>query len=239
MLKQALYTYVRSVNPKNYKLLKDKTYRMILMVLFIVIPVLTTGLLNNINNLYTATKYLPLVLLEISNIDGAMRLPKVIYLAPMQQEDRRKYVNMLLIIKISAVTGLAIGLDLLWGIVYGTGIHDIILNTIIYTSIGIAVCVGFRDGKEIVEAARNMLKSRKWHLGWNLANICIGLILILGFLPGNNAKNEDYLFQIHHNIWCILLLMLIIDYKILKNNYQIMIQAANDYETAYLKKECQ
>lgn len=225
MLKQALDTYWHAVMPKNWKRLKDKTYRMILLILFIVIPILTTGISENINNLYILTKFMPLVLLEVSNLDGTMHLPKAMYLTPMQQEDRRKYVDALLVIKIGIVAGLAVFLDLLWGIAYGIGLNDVILNIIIYTSIGISVCV--REFRV------------KLYLDWNLANLCIGLCLILGFVPGSNGQNAGYFLEIHPNIWFVLIFMLMIDYKILKNKYKKMLQAVSNYEIAHFKKGCQ
>ena len=127
MFKQALNTYWKSLHPRNIKRMKDKTFRVILTLFFIIIPVTLTGISDNINELYTMTKFIPLVVLEITNLDNGICLPKAMYLTPTKKEDRAKYIRSLLGIKITVAVGLALFFELLWGRYYGVEIKDFII----------------------------------------------------------------------------------------------------------------
>lgn len=238
MFKQALSTYWKSLHPRNIKRMKDKTFRVILTLFFIIIPVALTGVSDNVNELYTMTKFIPLIVLEITNLDNGIRLPKPMYLTPTKKEDRAKYIRSLLGIKITVVVGLALLFELLWGMYYGVEIKDFIINIIIYASIGIADCVGVGVlGNDSTEQAKIIQKVGKEHLGWNLANLLVGVLLILGFVPMNTGENAEFVFEIHPIVLAGMFLLLIADYMILKQNYGIMMKAACDYELAYLKKD--
>lgn len=237
MFKQAWYTYWKSLHPRNLKRLENKAFGLVILFLYVIIPVLLTGVSDNIDTLYTFTKFIPLFVLKVSDIDNGIRLQKAIYLTPMQKEERQNYINALLAIKIGVVVILAIVLDLLWGIAYGSGIKDVVTNTIIYGSIGIANCVGVGIiGKDIKEATKTMQKIGQEQAGWNLANDMVGILLILGFVPVNTGIYADYLFGIHPVVLAGCIFLLFADYKIMKVNYQTMLRAAGEYEINVMSK---
>lgn len=234
MFKQALYIYWKSLHPRNLKFIKDK-YLAAFVFFFVLLPGVDEIMESGIEAFYAFAKFLPIALMKMSNLKYKLNVPKALFLVPMKEKDREKYVRTLLGIKIGGSILLGLLLELAWSVIYGISIVDILATLFIYLSFGIAdyLCVegtfgaGFKIVHGVWTAEGNITYST-----CNLLNIVLVGLTLMVWTPMSLILDKSRLWEriITHEMGVTLLIMLILDIIIVIRQYRDMMTSICNYE---------
>lgn len=230
MFKQALYTYWTSLHPRNIKYIIHK--RWVTFVLFFVfLPNVTEIKQNGAGAFYPFTVFFPIVLMKMSNLAQKISIPKALFLAPMQQEERENYIKYLIGIKIGVSMLLGLFIQLVWKRFYPISWIDVLICMFVYLSYGIAeyFCVegALDDGSRIEHGVRGedgkiTVSSSNW-----MAIACAILMYIV--LPLNLTEEIPIFMQAPAQI-PLLLLLFFYDIVIIIRQYRDMLNTICKYE---------
>lgn len=151
MWKQAWKSYLASLHPRNYKKINGDNYLGLAAVYWLIINPIFQDYGGNADAVEQISFWImtvaPYILMWWSNLGGRLPMPKQMYLLPMKQPERGKYIETLLYIKIGfpAIVGLV--LQLLRGLIFGIHPVKILLCTLgtISFGIGMYVCSSLRS----------------------------------------------------------------------------------------------
>lgn len=140
MLKQAFYTYILSLHPKNLKNAKQKPDFWLYCCM----------ILNGFNKtdgyrlesfLFLVMILFPLLLMVWSNMNGRLPMPKAMFLSPMGLENRKQYIKVMIVVKIGVPVAVGFFLHILWGSIYGLSPICIFASLIAHSSFGLGMYV--------------------------------------------------------------------------------------------------
>ena len=234
MFKQALYTYLTSLHPRNLKHIIEKPW-----TLFIVVMILLPNF-NNIRDIgmgafYPSTVLWPLVLIKISNLTGRINVPKALFLAPMHVEERRKYIKCLIGVKIGVSMLLGLIIQLVWYITYAISVLDVLVSMLAYLSFGIAeyFCVeGTLDGGVKIEHGVRVQDGNVTASSCNLLVIVGVVLMFMGYIPSTIIEKSTQTWIVLHVPYVIGLLVIILffDIIILIRQYRDVLNTLCNYE---------
>lgn len=185
MFKQALYTYWKSLHPRNLKYIVEKRWITFVLV-FVLLPDFSEIKQYGIGAFYPFTIFLPVALMKMSNLVRKINIPKVLFLAPMQEKERKLYIKYLIAIKIGVSMMVGICIQLVWRMFYSFSATDILICMFAYLSYGIAdyFCVEgtLVDGTRIEHGVRQMDGT----ITFSSCNLLVAMgviITCMGFMP--------------------------------------------------------
>jgi len=239
MWKQAWKSYLASLHPRNYKKINGDNFWGIAAVYWLIINPIQQDYSGNGDAVEHISFWImtvtPYILMWWSNLGGRLPMPKQMYLLPMKQPERGKYIHTLLSIKIGfpAIVGLV--LQLLRGLMYGIHPVKILLCTLgtISFGVGMYVCSSLRSkfDRYIRYAVRGKDGTGKDAF---LNGICMIYSIIYHLLvaAGELTPGDPLWVNL---LWLIvpLAVMIIMDIAIIKTRYLWTIVDACNYEESF------
>jgi len=236
MFKQALYTYWKSLHPRNLKFIKDK-YWTTFIILFVLLPDYTEVKRDGIAAFYTVTIFLPIAIMKISNLVYKLKVPKALFLVPMKEKDRENYVKCLLGIKIGASMLLGFVIQCIWGLYYEIPFVEMLAILFSYLSYGIAdyICVegNFGGGSKIEHGVRTASGVIAYS-SCNLINIVAVWFVLWICAPQRLDEALLHDVALTPAMQVAVILMLILDIIIIIRSYRDMMKCICDYEENFL-----
>lgn len=236
MMKQAWRSYLASLHPRNYKKIKNLGFGFIWIWSFGNTFARNIAEDNGADALFKATFWLmlllPYFLMWWSNLGGRLPMPKQMYLLPMKQPERGKYIHTLLCIKIGFPVLVGLVLQILRGLIYGMEPLRILLCTAAFISFGIGmyVCSSLRSkfDRYIRYAVRGEDGTGKdAFLNWTCM---IYSVIYHALASAVEFTESDSLWKAI--LWTMipLMIMIIMDMAIIKTRYLWTIVDACNYE---------
>lgn len=189
MIKQAWYTYLTQLRPRNIKnVIKLSNIYLAYFRLFFIPSVMQNIIVDFLQQDNTAAFffaymfYLPLILMKWSNRNTRLHLPKRMFLSPMGIENRKKYITALIFIKIGVPTLLGLLLRILYVIKYGFEPLFMVGSTIAMCSFGIGtyLCSEMRINRD--ELIRYAIRDKNGIVKNSVLNwICMIVSIIMLF----------------------------------------------------------
>ena len=237
MLKQAFYSYLSAIHPRNIKKLKEEGNWFWYIYFLFIYPML----MNTINGddfaqyiWFTAIKMLPILLMSWSNLPSKFLMPKAMFMCPMKQEDRKKYINSVLFLKIGIPILFGVSIELVWSIFYGFKIWQILTIAFVHFSIGIASYLCF-EGKGKYDKSINFARRDKsGNIRWAWVNILSLILAVLLLIGLEMADMTSFMTKGSAIVIGIVVIMLFFcDVWIITHQYEETIEQAGDYELTF------
>ena len=233
MLKQAFRSYISSLHPRNVKKLKSGGGFWIVYWL-VIYPMLMSSI--NVENFAqiiwsTVIKMWPFLMMLWSNISSKFLMSKAMYLCPMTLEDRRKYINAVLVMKIGFPVLFGLLIEVVWSLFYG--FHPLQCLAILFThfSVGVATYICFEAPSKADRWISYARKDKQGDIRWAWMNVVVtivGIFLLLGLEMSDLTEVIDLGSGIFIGI-CVVV-MLILDICIIATQYEDTVESAGEYE---------
>ncbi len=235
MLKQACRSYLASLHPRNIKKVKSTNAFWLVYWIFV-----WPGLMGSTNEevgadlFYLSTKMIPFLIMTWSNISSRYLMTKQMFIAPMKKEDREKYVNYVLYLKIGFPVCIGFLMEMMYSCLLGFNWYRTFVQIFIYLSVGIAmyVCIdgtGWAD-RNITWGRRGADGKMKWAF-MNMTTFVWGLLALAGLEANDIPAQMDILANILVNGG--LLVFAIFNILIIRNQYKDVIEHASNYEASF------
>lgn len=238
MFKQALRSYVTSLHPRNFRKIKDTSGMFLWFYWLLINPAIMeierTGEWK-FKVFFWITTITPFYMMWWSNLGYKLSMSKLMYLLPLKTEERKRYLTMLLLIKIGFPVVVGIVLHIVFAMIYGMAWWRIIICAVCTCSFGIGmyVCSELRSkfNRYIRYAVRGKDGTGKdaW-LNW----ICMiySVIVMLFF---RMAEYEGEMESFMENMWIIGIvgICIVMDVIIIKTRYKDAIEDVCNYEKVF------
>lgn len=241
MLRQAFQIYLVSLHPRNLKKVpKERQPSWFLMIYWVVIAPMMLNKSEGLENYFMVVldniiKFFPILLMLWSNLLGKIFMPKAMFLAPMQKEERKQYINNIILIKIGIPILLGILLEIIRGFFFEINLLRSAVIIFIQFSFGIGcyICNTYpidRYCRSINLGVKD--KNGNPKTAWlNVFNMGIGIALLVSFEITDFTTNmtffDGFLFVF------LLGLLVIFDILIIKTQYRSMIEDSCDFELSF------
>ena len=236
MLKRAFRSYLSSLHPRNFKKLTNNNGGFWLFYWVFIYPLIVSGSNPNFPHFmwFTMIKMFPFFLMGWSSMSSRFLMPKAMFLCPMKEEDRREYINAVLVMKIGFPVLVGIVIELLFSLYYGFKPLQIIAIAFVHFSVGIAMHICF-EGKgkndQIISQAR-IDKNGKTRWAWmNVVLMIWAILLLAGFEVIDMTSAMDWWSGIA--IGVSLVAFVIFDIAIVATQYRDTIVQAGNYELTF------
>ena len=235
MMKQAVRSYLTSLHPRNIKKVKN-TNAGLLTYWVITYPIMMLTMYNHgiKMSLYMISKMLPFLIMSWSNISSRYLMTKQMFLCPMKMEERKKYVNDVLYLKIGFPVFVGLCLELIWSFVIGFNWLRIATMIFIYISVGIAIytCIDGTGWADIQVSMGTRGKDGKFKWAWmNVVSFVYGLLIMFGMESTDFTGEMDMGSRIFVGVG--LLLLAILNVCIIRNQYKDVVLLASNYEESF------
>ena len=148
MLKQAIITYVKAFRWENLKKINRHGNAMLGIFFFTGYPAILDHISKNDTSMYVMTIPLaPILLIVYGELLMQFMVSKEIFLVPMQDMERRKYVNALVGIKILVPTAFGALLLLLWKVLFDRRWIEVIALVFVFLSVEIGASIKAKGKK--------------------------------------------------------------------------------------------
>lgn len=148
MFKQAIITYVKAFRWENLKKINRHGNAMLGIYLFTGYPAILDLISKNDTSMYVMTIPLaPILLIVYGELLMQFMVSKEIFLVPMQDKERRKYVNALVGIKILVPTAFGTLLLLLWKVLFDRRWIEVIALVFVFLSVEIGASIKAKGKK--------------------------------------------------------------------------------------------
>ena len=239
MMKQAWKSYLASLHPRNYKKINGDNFFGFAAVYWLIINPILQDISGNADAIEEISFWImsvtPYILMWWSNLGGRLPMPKQIYLLPMKQPERGKYIQTLLCIKIGFPALVGLVLQILRGLIFGIHPVRMVLCTLATISFGIGmyVCSSLRSkfDRYIRYAVRGKDGTGKDAF---LNGICmVYSIIYYTLIAAAELTPGDPLWVNLLWIFVPLAIMIIMDIAIIKTRYLWTIVDACNYEEQF------
>lgn len=241
MLKQAFRSYLSALHPRNIKKLNNGNGFWSIYFLFIypMLMTLTQGDEFMKAFWFMMVKMAPFGLMLWSNVESKFLMPKAMFLCPMKKEERKEYINYVLLIKIGVSILVGIVIELIWSIFYGFHLQLILAMAFANFSLGIAtyICIdelGRND--QNVPLAKRDKKGNSKRAWMNVVLMILGILFIAGVQVEDLISGITFPNGIDLDVVLVvifLVLFLILDIRIIVTQYESTIESAGNYENAF------
>lgn len=175
MLKQAIITYVKAFRWENLKKINRHGNAMLGIFFFTGYPAILDHISKSSTSMYVMTIPLaPLLLIVYGELLMQFMVSKEIFLVPMKDKERRKYVNALVGIKILVPTAFGTLLLLLWKVLFDRRWIEVVALVFVFLSVEIGASIKAKGKK---------------YTGLNYFNFSISALVFI-FMVG--VENIDY-----------------------------------------------
>lgn len=219
MMKQAWRSYVASLHPRYLRKAYDKGGLFMLLYWFVIYPMIMSAVNDNMEfyNVMALMfmRMIPFMIAGWSNIGSKYLMPKVMFLSPMKEQERKEYINCVLFIKIGMMVSIGICIEIIWGIFTGFHMEKVIIIALANLSIGLA----------------DYISTEK--KGINIFVITME-IFTMAFIAFLEIGTEGTLTAFCN--WFILIAAIvlpILDIMIIRKKYNATIALAGEYELAF------
>ena len=235
MVKQALRTYWNAMHPKNLKKINKQGSFLWLMYMILVYPAMIDWINRGDqghSSMYLLTVPLtPYLWIQYSEMLAPFMISKAIYLCPMQKEERRKYMQTLLFVRMAVPILGSVIFGIIWLIIEDGSVLEMICLIYLYSSLGIASVVKSTlknaEGKSVDYAFhdKNGIVKQSYI---NIATIILASITIV--LVVVMETYQEVGFFVGFMVGFGLVLLLFFDAIILARQYKDCIENLCDYE---------
>ena len=236
MLKRAFHSYMSSLHPRNFKKMQKNNAGFWLIYWAFIYPLIMSGSNPDFAQFmwFTLIKMLPFFLMGYSSLSSRFLMPKAMFLCPMKEEDRREYINAVLLMKIAVPVLVGIGIELLFSLYYGFKPLQIVAIAFTHFSVGVAMHICF-EGKgkndRVISQAR-IDKNGKTRWAWmNVVLMVWGIFLLAGFEAIDMTSQMSLWSGIAIGI--SLVAFVIFDIVIIVTQYRGTIEQAGNYELTF------
>lgn len=236
MLKRAFQSYMSSLHPRNFKKMQKNNAGFWLIYWAFIYPLIMSGSNPDFAQFmwFTLIKMLPFFLMGYSSLSSRFLMPKAMFLCPMKEEDRREYINAVLLMKIGVPVLVGIGIELLFSLYYGFKPLQIVAIAFTHFSVGVAMHICF-EGKgkndRVISQAR-IDKNGKTRWAWmNVVLMVWGIFLLAGFEAIDMTSQMSLWSGIAIGI--SLVAFVIFDIVIIVTQYRGTIEQAGNYELTF------
>lgn len=219
MLKQAWRSYLASLHPRYLRKVYDKGGFFWILYWLVIYPLIMNAVNDDIEfydvMFLMFMRMIPFMIAGWSDIGSKYLMPKVMFLSPMKEQERKEYINNVLFIKIGMMVFMGICIEIIWGVFTGFHIEKVIIIALANFSFGIADYIA-TEKKGI--------------------NVFVGVIetFTMAFVAFLEIGTEGTLTAFCN--WFILIAVIvlpIVDVMIIRKKYQETIALAGDYEQAF------
>ena len=219
MLKQAWRSYLASLHPRYLKKAYNSGATFMLIYWFVIYPSIMNAVTDSLEfyevELLMLMRMIPYLIMGWSNINSKYLMSKAMYLCPMKEQERKEYINYVLLIKVGVSVLLGMCIEVIWGIFTGFHIEKVIIMLLVNLSIGVA----------------NYIATKK--KGLNYFVIIIGIITMI-FIAFLEIGTEGSLTGFCN--WFIALSIVVLpvlDIILIQKKHRPTIALAGEYEIAF------
>ena len=236
MLKRAFQSYLSSLHPRNFKKFQKNNAGFWLIYWAFIYPLIISGSNPDFARFmwFTMIKALPFFLMGFSSLSSRFLMAKAMFLCPMKEEDRREYINAVLVMKIGIPVLVGIVIELLFSLYYGFKPLQIVAIAFIHFSVGIAmhICFEGRGKNDRVISQARLDKNGKTRWAWmNVVLMVWGIFLLAGFEAIDMTSQMSMWSGIA--IGVSLVAFVIFDIAIMVTQYHDTIAQAGNYELTF------
>lgn len=219
MFKQAIITYFKAFRWENLKKINRHGNAVLGVFFFTFYPAILDLISKNDTSMYVMTIPLaPILLIVYAEMLMQFMISKEIFLVPMQNKDRREYVNALVGIKVLVPTVVGALSLLLWKIVFDRRWIEVIALVFVFLS---------------VEIGAGIKSKEKKYTELNYFNFSISALIFI-FMVG--VENIDYkLYGAGMYMYPVIgmVVLMILDILILVKHYKGYVENICDYEKMF------
>lgn len=236
MLKRAFQSYLSSLHPRNLKKLQKNNAGFWLIYWAFIYPLIMSGSNPEFAKFmwFTMIKMFPFFMMGWSGLSSRFLMPKAMFLCPMKEEDRREYINAVLVMKIGFPMLVGIVIELIFSLYYGFKPLQMVAIAFIHFSLGIALHICF-EGKgkydQRISQAR-VDKNGKTRWAWMNVVLMIWALLLLAGL-------EVVDMTLGMSLWSGIIIgislvaFVVLDVAIMVTQYHDTIVQAGNYELTF------
>ena len=218
-MKHAWRSYLASLHPRYLRKAYDKGGLFMLIYWFVIYPMIMNAVTDNMEfydvMALMLMRMIPFIIINWSNFSSKYLMPKVMFLSPMKEQERKEYINCVLLIKIGMCILLGICIEIIWGCFTGFHLEKVIIMAIANFSIGVA----------------EYIATEKKGINLFVITMEIITIAIIAFLEIGTEGSLTLFCN-----WFMLvsvILMPVLDIVIIRKKYHATIALAGEYEVAF------
>ena len=241
MFRKAFRSYIATLRFKNIKKLRDSEMYGYIAVLFLILyassELIHKNGIGDLNCSVLLRALLPMGFMGISNLGSKYLMPKVMFLCPMKESDRKEYLKYVFLIKIGAIVVVSFFTELIWGLYFGFKWWELIMVPFLFASIGIAEYVEIKVKQFEAGHMPNIVEDKDGNKVaiWMNTVLAVFIVLLLGFISAYDIKQITIQHEQEAQIWIIVMIICMIgivvfDYLIIKTQYKYVIEQSTDYE---------
>ena len=219
MLKQAAITYMKVFRWENLKKINRHGNAMTGILLFTIYPAILDLISKNDTSMYVMTIPLaPILLIIYGEMLMQFMVSKEVFLVPMQNKERRKYVNALVGMKLLVPTAFGALLLLLWKALFDRRWIEVIALVFVFLSVEIGASINAKGKK---------------YTALNYFNFSISAIIFI-FMVG--VEQIDYeLYGAGMYVYPVIGIgvLMILDILIFAKHYRGYVEHICDYEKMF------
>lgn len=219
MLKQAIITYFKAFRWENLKKINRHGNAILGMFFFTIYPAILDLISKNDTSMYVMTIPLaPILLIVYGEMLMQFMISKEVFLVPMQNKDRKEYVNALVGIKVLVPTVVGALLLLLWKVAFDRRWIEVIALVFVFLS---------------VEIGAGIKSKAKKYTALNYFNFSISALIFI-FMVG--VEKSDYeLYGAGMYVYPVagIVILMILDILIFVKQYKGYVENICDYEEMF------
>lgn len=219
MLKQAVITYFKAFRWENLKKIKRHGNAIVGILMFTIYPAILDIISKNDTSMYVMTiPFAPLLLIVYAEMLMQFMISKEVFLVPMQNKDRREYVNALVGIKILVPTAFGALLLLLWKVLFDRRWIEVIALVFVFLSVEIGAGIKSRAKK---------------YTALNYFNFSISALIFIFMVGIEKSDYEIYGAGVYVYPVVGMVILMILDILIFVKHYKGYVENSCDYEKMF------
>lgn len=241
MMKQAWKSYLASLHSRNLRKIYHNGEWLFWLYWLVIYPAII-GMTSEDTTEYVRTMYtilirlIPFLIMEWSNTNSKYLMTKMMFLIPMKEEQRKEYINDVLVIKIGVSSLCGMIIEVVYSIFYGFSFWRMILISIANVSIGISSYISVETFGKLDEKRYAILQDKigikKTHRMHWLAHFCSVMVIAALSILDIGAE-ESLAFVCKLLIGIMVIGLVIFDIRTIQREYQATIALAGNYELAF------
>ena len=235
MLKQAWYTYLMAIHPRNIKQAKGQFdfefYYMVVLPSFFADE---SGVERVQFGFLFCTFFIPLQLMRWSNVLSRLHMPKEMFLSPMGMENRKKYMKTVIGIKIGVPVVLCFLLRTFYAMVYGLNPLFVFVSVFVVISFGISmyICSEIRVKRDLLIRYAMRDKEGNAKEAWINWVCMVGSVVLLMVFEVIGVDNQIIGLEWGFFMGGVLFLFLL-DILIIKTQFRTTVEDICNYEVRF------
>lgn len=219
MLKQAVITYFKAFRWENLKKINRHGNAIVGILMFTIYPAILDIISKNDTSMYVMTIPLaPLLLIVYAEMLMQFMISKEVFLVPMQNKDRREYVNALVGIKILVPTAFGALLLLLWKVLFDRRWIEVIALVFVFLSVEIGAGIKSRAKK---------------YTALNYFNFSISALIFIFMVGIEKSDYEIYGAGVYVYPVVGMVILMILDILIFVKHYKGYVENSCNYEKMF------